>query len=124
MLSPLSNFSLEQAYGPAFLGTTGPPAEGDLAGPILEIPGQGQRRARVVVDVGAVTRVSVQIDSVPAGMTPPLVALRLTEPSRVLMKEMARVPALSGDPALADLVAEFTVPEAREVLVIVEPLNQ
>lgn len=124
MLSPLSSFSLEQAHGPAFLGTTGPPVEGNLEGPILEIPGQGQRRARVVVDIGAVTRVSVQIDSVPADMMPPLVALRLTEPPRVLMKEMTRVQNLSGDPAMMDLIAEFDVPEAREVLVIVEPLNQ
>lgn len=123
MLSPLSSFSLEEAHGATLLGTNG---EGnELEGPILEIPGQGQRRARLVVDVGAVTRVSVQIDSVPAAMIPPLVALRLSDPPRVMMKEMGRVQSLSGDSSIVDLIAEFDVPEAvREVLVVVEPLAQ
>jgi predicted anti-sigma-YlaC factor YlaD len=123
MLSPLSGFSLEQARGATLLGASGT-ENGNLEGPILEIPGQGRRRARVVVDVGAVTHVSVQIDSVPAAMVPPLAAVRWNDPPQVLMKEMVRVQSLSGDPSLTDLIAEFDVPETvHEVLVVVEPLT-
>lgn len=125
MLSPHSGFNLAEAHGAAFLGMRGTRGGNDLEGPILEIPGQGERRARVVVDIGAVTRVSVQIDNVPATMVPPLVALRLGTPPRVLMKEMAKLQTLSGDSSVMDMVAEFEVPEAvREVLVVVEPLTQ
>lgn len=125
MLSPSSAFKPEQASVGAFLGTIESSGEGELEGPVLEIPGSGRKRARVVVDIGETTRVSVQIDNVPASITAPLVAIRPKAPGQTRIKEMTRVESISGDPRMIDLIVHFDLTEpVLDVLVVVEPFAE
>lgn len=123
MLAPGSEFNLEMASVGVNRGLES--AERGLDGPVLEIPGLGRRRARVVVEVTErETRISVQVDSVPSAMPAPLAAVQLKDTGQAFVQPMRQVESASGNPAISDLIADFNLPIAtREVLVLIEPLE-
>jgi hypothetical protein len=123
LVGPGSQFNLQEASVGAFLGV-GDSATSALEGPILEIPGVGRRRARVVVDVTETTRVSIQLDNLPATIRTPLAAVQVKDDGRTYVKEMMRSESISGDPSLIDVTADFNLPIAtREILVLLEPFT-
>jgi hypothetical protein len=123
MLAPSSEFNLEMASVGVSRGLAS--ADGGLDGPVLEIPGLGKRRARVVVDVTeSTTRISVQVDSVPSAIQAPLAAVQLKDTGQAFVQPMRHVESASGNPAISDLIADFNLPMAtREVLVLIETLE-
>lgn len=124
MLSPSATFSPAEATVGAFLGDIGSAQSNALEGPVLEIPGVGERRARVVIDAGVTTRVSVQIDNVPRELAAPLAALSPVGIGDTQLKEMTKIEAISGEPDVVDLIADFEVTDAPDVLVVVEPFER
>jgi hypothetical protein len=76
------------------------------------------------VDIGVTTRVSVQVDHVPADMRPPLAAVHLKESGQTFVQEMELLESLTGDQSMVDLIADFELPlQTREVLVVIEPFH-
>ncbi len=123
LLGPTSQFDLREASVGSFLGV-GDSNVSSLEGPVLEIPGEGRRRARVVVDVAEATRVSVQVDNVPATIRTPLAAVQIKDSGQTYVKEMTRAENGVGHPGMVDLTADFLLPAAtKEVLVLLEPFT-
>jgi hypothetical protein len=123
LLAPSSRFNLELASVAVMRGMRG--VGQNLAGPILEIPGWGQRRARVTVDFAeGATFISVQIDNVPAEIPAPLAAVQLKDTGQVFVQPMHHTESASGDPAISDLIADFELAvTTQDVLVLIEPLQ-
>jgi hypothetical protein len=115
--SPAFTLSLATAGGTRGSGL----ATDDLQGPILEVPGTREKRARVVVDLTEGTHVSVQIDALPASFAAPLAAIEMKESGETVIKEMTRVESLTNA-AHIDLIADFDVPPGvQEIIVLIEP---
>jgi hypothetical protein len=98
----------------------------EIEGPILVIPGEGRRRARVVVEaLESATQVSVQLENVPAGTPLPLVAIERKDTGEVFVKEMAVVPsAVAGTGDTINLAVDFDLTgSSAEIFVVMEPLK-
>lgn len=93
---------------------------------VLVIPADGNRNALVVVDPAQRT-IAVQIEDVPANAPLPLAALWIasdgTDAGQAQVQEMRRLDSSSGDPALCDLLAEFTYPQDAQgdLTLVLEP---
>jgi len=93
-----------------------------LTGPRLELPSSGKLRARLMVDAhkGSLT---VQVDSVPAHLPPPLVAVRLAGGETLIRETTPHTPRF-GNPDTRDCVAKFAIAANQDLLVLVEPVDE
>jgi len=117
LVTARSSFFPEQAMAGVTRSSQGGEA---LEGPVLEIPGHGPLKARIVVEIEAAScSVSVQLDRYPAALVPPLAALVNQRSGDVQVRQMAIRRKREG---LVDLVADFQAsPQAGELLILIEP---